>query len=89
MSGRWDTYLGHDRPLPTGEQSNREYHSGDPEPEGHCADCGCALYEGDYYTHGDEVTTTCHDCTAHPGEPRLRDDTMEDRMTGEEWEMHA
>ena len=50
MSGRWDTYLGHDRPLPMGEQSNREYHSGDPSPEGHCEDCGCALYEDDYHT---------------------------------------
>jgi len=68
MSGRWDTYLGHDRPLPMGEQSHREYHSGDPEPEAYCADCGCALYEGDYYTHSDEETTTCWECTDHPGE---------------------
>jgi len=48
MSNKWSTYLGHDRPLPMGEQSHREYHSGDPSPEAHCVDCGNALYESDY-----------------------------------------
>ena len=61
--GRWDHYLGKDRPLPMGEQSLREYHSGDPEPEAHCVDCGAALYEGDYVQIGDECYCTACDAS--------------------------
>ena len=44
-----------------GEQANREYHSGDPEPEAHCVDCGVVLYESDYSIDIDGETF-CWDC---------------------------
>ena len=49
-----------------GEQANREYHSGDPEPEAHCVDCGVALYEGDYVQIGDECYCTACDAAEGP-----------------------
>jgi len=62
MSGRWDTYLGHDRPLPMGEQSLREYHSGDPGPDEHCDVCGRGLYDGDDTWDTWGPTVRCEDC---------------------------
>ena len=51
-------------PLPMGEQSNREYHSGDPQPH-ECAYCGADIM--------DEDTERCEDCST-PHIPRNEHD---------------
>ena len=81
---KWATYLGHDRPLPMGEQSHREYHSGDPDPFGDpCPDCGELIEEDDRIDSWTDRATGDRyhaDCELHHDKLRCRCDMCaEDR----------
>lgn len=54
------------------EQSNREYHSGDPHRSYHCEDCGVALADEERHRPAGQVVcqSCCPVCPARRGPQR-------------------